>query len=110
MSNRDISDDDKTTYYYINNKRYNLFKDPSIHAVKFKSAGLPESRNLSDKSIRFLREESERIAVIPNYELHVYQTDPHRLASRSASTGTHEERAARDLKFLEQDQEVDYVS
>jgi subtilisin family serine protease len=110
MSNRDISDDDKTTYYYINNKRYNLFKDPSIHAVKFKSAGLPESRNLSDKSIRFLREESERIAVIPNYELHVYQTDPHRLVSRSAASGTHEEDAARDLKFLEQDQEVDYVS
>ncbi len=109
MSNR--SSEDKTTYYYVNNKRYSLFKDPSIHAVKFKSTGLSESRNLSDQSMRFLREESERIAVIPNYELHVYQTTPpHLVEGSTATTRALREIVERDLKSLEQDQEVDFVS
>lgn len=110
MSDRE-SNEDKTTYYYVNNKRYNLFKDPSIRAVRFKSAGLPESRNLSDQSTRFLREESERIAVIPNYELHVYQTNPpHLVEGTIATTRALREDVARDLKSLEQEPEVDFVS
>jgi len=110
MSDR-RSDEDKTTYYYVNNKRYNLFKDPSIRAVKFKSAGISESPNLSDRSTRFLREESERIAVIPNYELHVYQTNPrHLVEGTTATTRALREDVERDLKSLEQEQEVDFVS
>lgn len=113
MSNRN---EDKTTYQYINGKRYNLFKDPSIHAVKFKSAGLSESGDLSDQSRRFLSEDSERVAIIPNYGLHVYQTNPRYLVegatttSTAAATRVLREDVARDLKSLEQEQEVDFVS
>src|ERR671919_62852 len=88
-------EEDKTSYYYVNNKRYNLFKDPSIHAVKFKSAGLSRAENLSDPSRRFLREESERIAVIPNYDLYVYQTNPSHLAE-GTTTATATTRALRE--------------
>jgi subtilisin family serine protease len=107
------SNGDKTTYYYVNNKRYELFKDPSIRAVKFKSSGLSESRTLSDQSRRFLREGSERIAVILNYELHVYQTHPRHLVEGTAAdadTKSLREDVANDLKSLNEDKEVDYVS
>ncbi|MDQ3853421.1 MAG: S8 family serine peptidase, partial [Thermoproteota archaeon] len=111
MSNN-RNDEDKTTYYYVNGKRYNLFKDPSIHAVKFKSAGLSESAALSDDSRRFMHEESERVAIIPNYELYVYQTNPRYLVEEITATTTRalREDVARDLKSLEQEQEVDFVS
>jgi subtilisin family serine protease len=83
--------------------------------VKFKSAGLSESENLSDQSRRFLREESERIGVIPSYELYVYQTNPRHLVEETTTTAAATTRAlreevGRDLKSLEQEPEVDFVS
>lgn len=67
-----MANEDKTNYFYANNKRIELVKEPSIRAVKFKdesSRGIPR---ISSSMKKFLPDNS-RTSYIPKYRLHIYQ-------------------------------------
>ena len=67
-----MSNQDKTTYYYVNNERKELRREPSVRALKFKD-GTPEIPRLSS-NVKTLLPDTSRMQYIPKYGLHIYQT------------------------------------
>jgi subtilisin family serine protease len=67
-----MDSEDKTNYFYANNKRVELVRVPSIRAVKFKDGSSRDIPRLSSRMKRFLPDNS-RTSYIPKYGLHIYQ-------------------------------------
>jgi subtilisin family serine protease len=65
---------EKTSYYYVNNKRIPLIRDPQVRVVKYKQTRNQEIPQLSSSEARELLPDTSRMLYIPKYDLHVYQT------------------------------------
>jgi subtilisin family serine protease len=68
-----MDNDNNTTYYYTNNKRIKLIREPRIRVVKYKNNISKEIPRLSIEA-KALLPDTARMLYIPKYNLHIYQT------------------------------------
>jgi subtilisin family serine protease len=98
MENKNLTTEDKTSYYYSNNQRIPLARESSVYAVKFVTGRDPRDGSLSRPAFRLLNEDSDNIGFIPNYNLQVYKTSTEKINSGPVSNGIELNKEIRNLK------------
>jgi len=76
QGNRSAEYEDKSSYYYVNGKRVGLLREPRVYAVRYSAGRTSRDVAFSPRADRFLRETSENIGFISNYNLQLYRTNP----------------------------------
>jgi subtilisin family serine protease len=98
MENESLTAENKSTYYYSNNKRIPLARESSVFAVKFVSGRDPRDGSLSRAAFQLLNEQSEDIGVIPNYNFRIFKKQGNELKNGFSTPDAAITREIRDLK------------
>ncbi|MGB3296579.1 MAG: S8 family serine peptidase, partial [Phormidesmis sp.] len=78
-----VSQQSSPVFYYSNGERVPLVPEPAVYAVKFKPGSTSRVAAFSQRTSRFLREDSDAVGFIPHYGLQVYQRDARDSRSRA---------------------------
>ena len=102
-----MDNQNRTTYYYVNNQRVELIREPTIRVVKFKDPISREIPRLSSKA-KTLLPNTSRTQYIPKYDLHIYKTTTTQADELTPEKLSSELSALRDLSETEEN--IEFIS